>query len=233
MKAKGRRAVLVLGVALALSGAGNAEAVFVASLCNDAVCAGAGDIIVADQGVGDTNPVVGVIVAQGVVGGLTTSVNIAQSKPVLGSAGAPEMDLGFVATGIGEVWLFASDTGFTGITPFRLQVGGVSTGSPISVEASAGGGSANTNQTPGAPTFASLGPFSGSPFTGETLSGVVGNAVNPYSLTLGVHAVQNGGTSTGDTSLIAQPTTVPEPTSLLVMALGLFGLGMLIRRRAG
>lgn len=223
------RAVMGVGVALALW-IGPADAAFIAYLCNDVGCAGGGDIIVGDQGAGDDNPAAGVIVAQGVVGGLTTSVNVAQSKPAVGSAAAPQLDLGFVATGNGGVWLYASDTDFTGQVPFKLQIGGTSSGSPISVETSAGGGSTNTNLTPGAPTFASLGPFAGSPFTGETTSGLVGNTVNPYALTLGVHVVQTGGTSTGNANLNA--VSVPEPASALLLGLGLLGLGLVRRRRA-
>ena len=66
------RAAMALGVALAL-GVGTADAGFIAYLCNDVACTGAGDIVVGDQGAGDDNPVAGVIIAQGVVGGLTTS----------------------------------------------------------------------------------------------------------------------------------------------------------------
>jgi hypothetical protein len=223
-------AAMGLAAAMVLSG-GASEAAFIAYICNDVACAGGGlpDVIVTDQGAGDTNPVAGVIVAQGAVGGLLTSVNVSQSKPAVGSATAPQVDLNFTATGVGDVWLYASDTGFTGVAPFILQVGGVSTGSPISVAVSVAGGSSNTNVVPGSPVLASLGPLTISPFTGSTTTGLIGNTVNPYALTLGAHIVQNGGTTTGNAVTVA---VVSEPSHVVLLGLGLVGLGVFLTRRA-
>lgn len=225
-----RFGVAAVAVALAV-GAGTAwraEAAFIAYICNDSSCVGGGDVIVTDDAGSDLFPTLaGIIGAVGSVGGLTIELNTSQSKPLIGSAASPEMDLSFLATGVGEAWFYASDTDFTGVTSFLLQLGGTSSAAPFTLTANAFGGSDNLNLSL-APVLAIIGPLSTSPFSGSATTGVVGSVVNPYSLTLGLHIKQNSfGTTTGDLNL-----SVAEPTSILLLGLGLVGAGMLSTRRA-
>ena len=78
--------------------------------------------IVQDNGVGDSFAGAGAINFAGAAFGYTFLVNTSQSKPMVGSATAPQLDLNFTATSngtAGNVFLYASDIGFT----LRRRVG--------------------------------------------------------------------------------------------------------------
>ena len=73
-------------------------------------------MIVQDNGAGDSFAGAGAINFTGAAFGYTFLVNTSQSKPMVGSAAAPQLDLNFTATSngtAGNVFLYASDTGFT------------------------------------------------------------------------------------------------------------------------
>jgi hypothetical protein len=83
---------------------------------------------------------------------------------MVGSAGAPQLDLTFSATtngAAGNVFLYASDTNFTlGSGTFVLNLGGTNSGGDGSVQGRAWGGTSNTEfQFSGANLLASIGPL--------------------------------------------------------------------------
>ena len=113
--------VAVLACAMGMSAPANA--VFVARICNDLQCAGGDDVLVQDNAVGDLIGMTGAISFATSAFGYTLEVNTSQSKPVIGSATAPQLDLSFVVTGsgAGNVFLYASDTDFLSGGQFALS----------------------------------------------------------------------------------------------------------------
>ena len=236
---------LLFGTAMfvvTVSTASRADAAFISYICDDAACAGGNDVIVTDQGPGDNFPgsaMVGQINAGAVsFNGFTIVTNVAQSKSLIGSASAPQLDLTFSAVTNDNlshtIFLYASDTGFTGLSPFSLTLGGTQTpaGDGNSVVGRAWGGSVNAN-TPDpravGPLLASTGVVTGTPFAVTTL-GLLNPSLTPYALTIGMQITRgSAGTTTGDLNLISTP--VPESGSTLMLLGGAFlGLGALRRR---
>ncbi len=86
----------ILVAALAFAGvvgtSTKADAAFIAAICQDLTCS-TGPIIVTDNGAGDTIPGTGAINFSVAAFGYSLVVNTSQSKPVLGSAAAPQLDL--------------------------------------------------------------------------------------------------------------------------------------------
>src|SRR5436190_10751820 len=121
------RAVLTCAVLSSLVGASmKADAAAFATICNDLSCTGGDDFIVQDNGAGDTSPILGAINLSASAFGFNVLVNTSQSKPVVGSAGAPQLDVTFSATtnsnAAGTVFLYMSDTDFVGPQSFLLSV---------------------------------------------------------------------------------------------------------------
>jgi PEP-CTERM motif len=220
-------------LALVLAASGPAKAAFVAAICDSLSCGGTAGVdffIVQDNGAGDSNATTGVITMSDSIGGYTVVVNTSQSKPVIGSAGAPQLDLNFAVTSnaspTGSIFLFASDTGFTNGGPFALSMGGTNSGGSGTETGKAWGGTTNTALDITGNLFGSLGPFSGA-FSGETNVSLT-PGMNPFSLTIGAAVMRTtAGTSTGDLNLSA----VPEPSTWAMMVLGFAGIGFMAYRR--
>ena len=226
--------VAALALACVVGTSTRADAAFVAAICDDLACSGGNDFIVVDNSGADTIGATGVINFSASAFGYVIAVNTSQSKPVIGTATSPQLDLNFAATTAngapgGNIFLFASDTDFTGLGNhgFLMTLGGTNSGGSGTVTGRAWGGTNNTQLSfSGANLFSTIGPLSGPTYAGSS-SGSFPSSVTPYSLTIGVAINRTtGGTTTGDLNL-----SVPEPASMALFGLGLMGFGVASRRR--
>jgi hypothetical protein len=210
--------------AVAIAGsAARADAAFVVKLCDDAACSAGGDITLTD---GDLD---GIIAGAGTFGNFEFVLTAAQSKPFLSDG----MDLNFVVSNAngttgGTVYIYAADTNFVGPETLTGAIGGtLDTGT--SLTAYLCGGTDNSGPTPinSGCVSTSFGPAAGlTPYAG--IVGPLNATANPYSVALGVAVTIPDGlnaTVSGDFR------TTPEPASLGLFGLALFGLGGAIRRR--
>jgi len=225
-------AVAVLACAMGASAPAHAQ--FVATICNDIQCTGGDDVIIQDNAVGDTVPSTGAMSFSTAAFGYSFLVNTSQSKPMLGSAAAPQLDLNFTATSsgtAGNVFLYTSDTGFTlGSGSALLTLGGTNSGGSGTVTGRAWGGTSNTAlQFSGANLISSLVGLTGPTFAGSVTS-TLASVVNPYSLTIGMQITRaSAGTSTGNLNL--QVSVIPEPSTWATILMGAALVGFVARRR--
>jgi hypothetical protein len=233
IKSRSITALVTAAGAVLFLGTAPASASLVAAICDNSLCSGGAThaIIVQDNGAGDTSSVTGAINFTTSAFGFSFLVNTSQSKPLIGSATAPQLDLTFTATSDaagGSVFLFASDTDFRTGGPYLLAIGGTNSGGSGTVTGRAWGGTSNTalDFSP-ANLFDSIGPLSGTSFSGSA-GATLTPTVNPFSLTLGAAITRTtAGTTTGDVNLSA----VPEPSTWAMMIIGFFGIGFLAYRR--
>ncbi len=205
-----------------------ANALLVGAICDNATCTGPNTVIVADGSAKDLSATTGAVAFGSSFDGYVFSFNISQSKPLIGSAGAPQLDLNYSATSsstpTGSIFLYASDTGFTSGGNFLMSIGGT-TSAGGSVTGRAFGGTSNT-ALDFSNLFDTLGPLSGVTYMASNFATLV--TVNPFSLTIGAQITnRTAGTTTGDLNIAA----VPEPSTWAMMILGFAGVGFMAYRR--
>lgn len=215
---------LVKSMAMAFVGsllvAGSAMALPTLTL-NDGVAA---PVVITDGGVGDSNPLAGVITYVGGVGAnWLLNVSTGQS-PVLGSLVFPHLDLNSVnntSVGAGVMTITLSDwvTWSSGVDGIVSAAGGTTsgTGNMVSFETKVDGVS-----------MSMLGPFTSGAFSGTDsfLSLPAGGSAQIDMIAKIIH----GGK--GITSFNFELTPTPEPVSMLLLGTGLVGLAGARRRKA-
>jgi hypothetical protein len=225
-------AAAVLACAMGVSAPAHAQ--FFATICNDIQCTGGDDISFQDNAAGDTVAATGAISFSTAAFGYSFLVNTSQSKPMLGSAAEPQLDLSFAATSTGtagNVFIYTSDTGFTRASGSALlTLGGTNSGASGTVTGRAWGGTSNTAlQFSGANLIGSLAGLTGPTFAGSATSAFA-SVVSPYSLTIGMQITRaSAGTTSGNLNL--QVSAIPEPSIWASIFMGAALVGFVSRRR--
>jgi hypothetical protein len=225
-------AAAVLACAMGVSAPAHAQ--FFATICNDIQCTGGDDISFQDNAAGDTVAATGAISFSTAAFGYSFLVNTSQSKPMLGSAAEPQLDLSFAVTSTGtagNVFIYTSDTGFTRASGSALlTLGGTNSGASGTVTGRAWGGTSNTAlQFSGANLIGSLAGLTGPTFAGSATSAFA-SIVSPYSLTIGMQITRaSAGTSSGNLNL--QVSAIPEPSTWASIFMGAALVGFVSRRR--
>jgi hypothetical protein len=186
-------------------------------------------IVITDNGAGDLDPTVGAIsYINHNFDGWNINVSTGLSKPQLGSAADPQLDLTAnvqtaAATLTGFIILGVTDTDFIAPGPpaFFVSAGGTTTGTTIAAF--------HLNQDPSNSAFtgsllATLGPLGAPSFADSGTFAALPGLNSPYALTL---AALIGTTDTTSlTSFNASVAAVPLPPAVLLLGSGLLGLGL-------
>jgi hypothetical protein len=193
-------------------------------------------VLIEDNLAGDLNPGTGRIAWLGTVDGWEINVVGSLSKPFVGSAASPVMDISFNITHVSDatatLTIEATDTGFTPLPLYALtgRIDGNTTGGSLT-SCTYQIFFDNSDAEFGTGTGSGVANFSGTSFgvaiPGElTVTGAV-----PYSLTQRiVFDAPTGVTITGDANLEAVPA--PAGMVLALSALPVLGFGYLRRRKA-
>ena len=184
-------------------------------------------ISISDNGTGDEDATVGAVQWSDSIGVWTINLDLGLTKPLLGSATAPDMDLSFVAysTGAGKLWVSLSDNGFNYNGSLIDEIGGTTAGTVTDyVVEGYTTLDENLNITYGN-VVASQGPFGPGAFSGTTYGSVSLDAET--WLTIAVVIEHDGsGITTGD-----KHVHVPDGgMTALLLGFGLLGLAASARR---
>ena len=174
-----------------------------------------GTFIVSDQGLEDIDPTVGIVSYSGPVGSQwLITVNTGTSKPVLGSAAQPDIDLNSInisSSSGGSLTVELTETDYTGAGPGTVNIGGVTAGN-VRLRTFV-----DYNDTPflKSTLIADQGIFSGGAFSG-TANGMV-TPSGAYSITLELQINHVASGSTGlDAEFKITPPSYDCPTNATV-----------------
>ena len=203
---------------------------------------GLNTVIVADEGIGDAAAgIIGAVTYSGIVGVFIVNVSTGVSKPVIGSAQAPTMDLSSldISSTIAPAGAFlqvsVTDDDFgpmsPGLTGFKTGIGGTTQGN---VTLDAYFDTANQEFQITGPTvtqFAHIGPLfgdKGNAFSGSDLFAGTPSK-SPFSITMVTTVIHGSEVKTSSFDANINPT--PEPGTILLLGLGLLGLGIISRKK--
>ena len=142
------------------------------------------DVDITDNGAGDISSIAGHLLFFGNVGGFFVNVAVGTSKPVIGSAEDPRLDLTNAlvsSAGAGTMEIMVTDTDYAGspsVTGYTTTVGGVTTPGTTSIFSFGDDSNAEFGQ---ATQLAALGPFPPG-FGDSQTTGAVFN--DPFSLSI-------------------------------------------------
>jgi hypothetical protein len=181
-------------------------------------------VIIEDGGIGDSNPLDGVITWVGSIGGWLINVSTGNGIPTVNFMDLNSINQSNPGTGTTLTVAFSQIDITLAALGYILEFGGTTTNASVVYSAFFD----PLNNFFGGSSFASLGPFTGA-FSGTT-AGLIG-AGSPYSLTQAFFITPTdprlGAAFSGDGELNA----VPEPGSLALLGGGLLGLASWARRR--
>ena len=220
-------------IALAAASIGAHQASATPMLRLEAV--GTGSTTIADGDASDFNSLAGVVTSINAVPGGNWAVNVTTglSKPALGTADIPMLDLNSVSVssvGGGTLNIWLTDTGFTGtaneVNALAAIGGTIASGGSVSFKTYRD----TSNTAFGTETeLTSLGAFTSSAFADST-GAILDSTTGPYSLTLLVSIFHDGSRFFQSTSFDAS-IAVPEPSSVFLLGAGLLATAFVLRRR--
>ena len=203
---------------------GNAYAIPMLRLTTSA----GGDVTVKDGDVTDQMAANGVVLFNGSLAGWAINITTGLSKPAVGSATAPLLDLNSVnlsssSTGSIDIWL--TDTDFTALpsaTAVLAAIGGTTSGT-VSYQTFF-----DSSNTPfgTASLLTSSGPLAPPAFSSNKYGTL--SSTDPFSLTLLVSITHD---AAYELSSFDATVKVPEPDTVLLLAIGSLALVLAARRR--